>query len=303
MKRTLRRLFRDLALLPLIALLVYEFVAHLPVRRDDDAKRATVSAVQRELEDRLCVHEWDGFLCPWRDLLEGRPLAGDASSDLYDAPMILSALEGSLRLGGVALLLSLVFALAYAFARVLAPNVAVRQPLEWWPSLVYATPSFLLALLVATFTGISFDDDKRPFEWVASLVMAVGPGAFLGVVLFDALRTESGKPYFLTALARGRSHLAALRVHALPNAIPAVLDALPPVATSLLAGSFVVERLFNVTYLGFLYVEAARQKQLGVVVVTTTIFAALLLMVSNVVELVRHGLDPRRGARSPGAPS
>jgi oligopeptide transport system permease protein len=293
-----RRVLRDLSLVPLVALLVYEFVAHLPVRRDDDAKREVSSAVQRELEDRLCVHDWDGFLCPWRDLVDGRALAGDAASDLYDGPMILAALGGSLRMGLLALVIALVAGAAFALVRVTVRSRAARTGLEAVPALVYATPTFLLGLFVASFTGVSFDDEKRPYELVAALVMSVGPAAFVGVVLHDALVAESQKGYFTVARAKGLSRAAALRRHALPNALPALLDAFPPVATALLAGSFVVERLFNVTYLGFLYVEAARQKQLGVVVVTTTLFAALLVLVSLGVELVRLRVDPRARARA-----
>ena len=108
MNKLVLHVARDLALLPLIAILVYQFVVHLPVRQDVDAKRAVPSAVQQELEDRLCFREWDGFLCPWRDLIEGRPLAGDADSDLYDGPMIFGALLGSLRVGLFALVVALV---------------------------------------------------------------------------------------------------------------------------------------------------------------------------------------------------
>lgn len=298
MRRLLVRLARDLLLLPLIAVLVYEFVAHLPVRRDDDAKRAVSSAVQQELETRLCIHRWDGFLCPWEDLLAGRSLAGDASVDTYDARHLGRALAGSLRIGGLALVFALLVGTTFAFLRVVLARTPADQGLELWPTLVYATPSFLLALLVARFTSVSYDDDKAAFEPIAAAVIAIGPGTFVGVILHDALRAETVKPYFTTALAKGRTFFAALLGHALPNAVPAVLDALGPVATSLLAGSFVAEKLFNVTYLGYLYVDAARNKQLSVVVVTTTLFAAILVVVSLAVELVRLVLDPKKRAQA-----
>ncbi len=289
--RLLRRLGRDLLLVPLVALLVHTLVVNLPVREDGDAKVRVTAATQRELSERLCADRWDGFLCPWRDLMQGRALADDGGG-LYDARLLGHALAGSLRIGGLALLLSLAFALAFALTRSRPLPPWTTAMLDGWPSVVFATPTFLVALAVARFVGVSLDDDKRAFEPVAALVLSLGPGALFGVVLHGAVASESRRPYMATARAKGLSSRLALLRHALPNALPALLDALPPVATGMLAGSFVVERLFNVTYLGFIYVEAARQKQLAVLVVSTTLFAALLVVVSLATELAKAWLLP-----------
>ena len=118
----------------------------------------------------------------------------------------------------------------------------------------------------------------------------------MGVILAGALQSERQKPYMATAAAKGLRPLRALLFHALPNALPALLDAVTPVATSLLAGSFVAERLFNVTYFGFLYLYAAQHMELGIIVVATTVFASLLVAVSLGVELLRFAIDPRARA-------
>ena len=109
--------------------------------------------------------------------------------------------------------------------------------------------------------------------------------------------TELARDYVRTALGKGLSRAVVLRRHVLPNLIPALLDSLPPVATALLGGSFAAERVFGLPYFGQLYVSAVLQKQLAVVVVATTIFAALLVAVSVAVELVRLVVDPRARER------
>ena len=115
----------------------------------------------------------------------------------------------------------------------------------------------------------------------------------------DALETELARDYVRTALGKGLSPRAVLWRHVLPNVLPALLDAVGPVATALLAGSFAAERVFGLPYFGQLYVLAVLQKQVAVVVVATTVFASLLVAVGLVVELVRLGVDPRaREARS-----
>ena len=145
----------------------------------------------------------------------------------------------------------------------------------------------------ATRVGVSLGDDTACFEPRVALVVGAWPGAFLGTILGDALRAERERPYHAMALAKGRSPIGALLVHALPNALPALLDALPPVATALLTGSFAAEKLFNVTYFGFLYVHAALERQGALVVVATTAFAALLVAVTLVARLARLAVDPK----------
>jgi oligopeptide transport system permease protein len=96
-----------------------------------------------------------------------------------------------------------------------------------------------------------------------------------------------------TAASKGLAPGTVLRRHVLPNVWPALLDAIGPVATSLLAGSFAAERVFGLPYFGQLYVLAVLQKQVAVVVVATTVFASLLVIVGLVIEVLRFLVDPR----------
>lgn len=309
MRRLLLRLLRGVALVPLTALLAYHLVALLPLRADSDSKNEALRSVSRQLEADLGVGQPWGFLRPWQKLLSGERLGHGERS--YTGREVARALGGSLRIGGLGLLLALLLGTAYALARVAAQARAgasgvaraAEGALGLLPSLVYALPTFVLALLVALSTGLAAGDEERgAFEPVVALVLAVGPAAFVGTVLADALRAELARPYVLAARARGRTGAGAALSHALPNAALALLDALPPLATSLLAGSIVVEKLFNVTYFGFLYVDAARHKQLALVVVATTLFASLLLAVSLLTDVLRLLLDPRaRRAPAEGA--
>ncbi len=288
MKRLWLRVLRDLLLLPLTAFLVYQGVALLPVKAEGEQKESLSFLAEQQQRDLGVGQPW-GFVTPWKRLWEGERLGSGTRS--YNLEDLSRALAGSLRIGALALLLALLLGGGYALFRTLSTRAAAG--LELLPTLVYGTPSFILALVVAMGTGVSYDDDKAAFEPFAALVMAVGPGIFLGVILADALRQEAGKPYVVTARMKGWSVPQAVFRHALPNALPALFDALPPVATALLAGSFVAEKLFNVTYFGLLYVDAAKERQLGVIVVATTVFASLLILVSLSAELLKAAFNPR----------
>jgi len=82
--------------------------------------------------------------------------------------------------------------------------------------------------------------------------------------------------------------------------LPTLLDSIPPVATALLAGSFAAERVLGLPYFGQLYVLAVLQKQIAVVVVATTLFASVLVLVRLIVGLLRWLVDPRAREPVPG---
>lgn len=292
MKRALLRGLGGLLLIPLTAILSWTLVAALPLRTEGEAKTETLRSLRVQLEEDLGLGAPLGFLRPWEKLIAGERLGHGGRS--YSGAEIGRALLGSVRIGAMGLLLALLTGGAYALLRAHHRRAPLADALSALPPLIYATPGFVLALLVARTTGLAADDSEaRLYEPVAALVLAIGPAAFIGVVLHGALLQELERPYILAARARGLPERQVLLRHALPNASRAVLDSLPPLATSLLAGSFVVEKLFHLTYFGFLYLDAAQHRQLALVVVATTCFAAMLVSVSLVTDLLRALADPR----------
>jgi oligopeptide transport system permease protein len=290
MTRGWARLLRDLSLLPLTALLVYLLVMKLPYQHDTDVKNdvGLTQADQRKatLGDGSPLDAW----VPWSRLAHGD------SVSLHSVPFRPAELGHAVALSGtiglLALALALLWALAFAFVRVRWKGGPAAIGLELLPAVVFGSPAFLVALvavLLAQAAGVDFNESIA----LAAVTMAVAPGTFVGVVLSDALETERARPYFVTALAKGCTPTRALLKHALPNALPALLDAVGPVATSLLAGSFVAESFFQLKGFAFLYLDAARTVEPGVVVVSTTLFAALLIGVSLAVEVARRVVDPR----------
>lgn len=291
MTRIFLRIGRDLLLVPISAVLVYLLVVNLPFRQDSDRKIASSEndAAALRLEVLGSGQVWDAFV-PWKRLASGESvgLAGQP----FTATDLSRAAGLSLLLGLLALGLALAWALLLAVARVQLAGRKVGLVLEVIPGLVFGSPLFLLAVvaaLIALAVGVPFTGSHL----LAAAVMALGPGTFLGVVWSDALRAEAARPYFLAALARGCSRRRALLRHALPNALPALLDAAAPVASSLLLGSFVAENFFQLKGFGLVYLEAARRVDAGIVVVATTLFASVLILVSLTVELIRVFVDPK----------
>jgi oligopeptide transport system permease protein len=285
MRRLLLRLVRDLSLIPATAIAVYVLVMHIPYRGDMDPKHAVGGA-----ESPLGNGSIGGFVTLWERFAHGSSLS--VRGIPFTAGDFAQALGTSVGLGSGALAMALIGAAIFAVLRVQLSGRAAGRFLEIVPALVFGTPIFIFAVVMALL-GPLVDLPFSGSVLLASSCMAIAPCTFIGVVLSDALAVERERPYFATALAQGMTHREALVRHALPNALPAVLDAVSPVAVSLLAGSFVCETLFAVHGFGALYLNAAQTADPGVVVVATTVFAALLLSVSLVVELLRLVVDPK----------
>ncbi|MFY0579564.1 ABC transporter permease subunit [Cystobacter fuscus] len=282
------RLGRQLVLVPVVALASYFLMAALPLTSEDESKRQVPPEVLASYRRDLGLGEPLGFLRPWQKLVRGERLGTSAQGVTGDE--LAWKLSGSVGVGLVALVLALGWALAYALLRARWRRGRLAVLSDVLPAIAFGTPVFIPALLLAP--EVVERGHLLP-ELCAALVISVWPGVFLGTLVADALDTEMARDYVRTALGKGLSPRVVLWRHVLPNVLPALLDAVGPVATALLAGSFAAERVFGLPYFGQLYVLAVLQKQVAVVVVSTTVFASLLVVVGLAVEVVRLLVDPR----------
>lgn len=282
-----QRVLRQVLIVPIVALASYFLMAALPMPSDADAKKALSPELVQSYREDLGLGQPLGFLRPWEKLFAGERLGTSAQG--VTGSDILWKLSGSVIVGAIALGLAIVWALLFAWLRLRTTNRGGAIP-DGISAAAFGTPVFIPALLLAPYV---VEAGHLLPELAAALVISIWPGVFLGTLISDAMRTEARRDYVRTARGKGLPPPTVLFRHLLPNVVPALLDALPPVATALLAGSFAAERVFGLPYFGQLYVLAVLQKQLPVVVVATTLFALVLVAVRVAVESVRLWVDPR----------
>ncbi|MGA9524186.1 MAG: ABC transporter permease subunit [Myxococcaceae bacterium] len=263
-------------------------MAMLPLRVEDDSKRQLPTELIEAYRRDLGLDSTLGFLRPWEKLFSGERLGTSAQG--VTGEELLVKLGGSVGVGLVALVFAVIWALGWALLRVTVIERRWPSAGELVPAIAFGTPVFIPALLLAPSV---VEAGRFLPELAAAFVLSIWPGIFLGSLMADGLREELRRDYVRTARGKGLSLSGATRRHVLPNVLPILLDALPPVATAVLAGSFAAERVFGLPYFGQLYVLAVLQKQISIVVVATTLFASLLVVVTLFVELARWWVDPR----------
>lgn len=107
--------------------------------------------------------------------------------------------------------------------------------------------------------------------------------------MVDSLSTD----FIRTAAAKGAPRGTIIWRHAFPVAFLPVLSFLGPATAQAMTGSFVVEKVFGIPGLGQHFVNAALNRDIGLVLATVVTFSALIITFNILVDLMYAWLDPR----------
>ena len=102
-----------------------------------------------------------------------------------------------------------------------------------------------------------------------------------------------GQDFILTARAKGLSEFKVVVFHALRGGLIPVVSFLGPAIAGLLAGSFVVETIFNIPGLGRFYVQAAFNRDYTMILGTTVFFSFLIILFNLIADIAGAAMDPR----------
>ncbi len=152
--------------------------------------------------------------------------------------------------------------------------LVIASKLGWLPSAGWnggALPNLILPIVVLTLPQVAI---------ISRLTRA-------GMV--EVLRSN----YIRTARAKGLPENRIVRRHALRAAILPLVSYLGPAAAGLITGSLVVEKIFNLPGLGKFFVISALQRDYTVVMGMVIFYAALILILNLIADLLQAALDPR----------
>ncbi len=107
--------------------------------------------------------------------------------------------------------------------------------------------------------------------------------------MIESLRSN----FVRTARAKGLPDCRVVLRHALPPALIPVVNYLGPACAGLLTGSLIVERVFALPGLGKFFVISALQRDYTVVMGMVIVYAALILALNLLSDLIVAALDPR----------
>ncbi len=162
-----------------------------------------------------------------------------------------------------------------------------------------ATPSFVAAmLLILIFSvGLSWFPTsgwKGPEYWVLPTVaLALFPIAAIARYTRASMLEVTRRDYIRTAQSKGLMNRAVVIRHMIRNALIPVVTILGPVLAFLVTGSFIIESIFSVPGIGRYFVTAISQRDYGVIMATTNVYASVIALLNVVVDVLYAYIDPR----------
>ncbi|MEA2220241.1 MAG: peptide/nickel transport system permease protein [Solirubrobacteraceae bacterium] len=212
---------------------------------------------------------------------------------------LLDRLPATLELSSAATLLAVLLGLPLGMVAALRRNSALDQLTRGGALVAASIPSFWLAYLLIILFSVkldllpSFGYGGLDHLVLPALALGLGEAAFIARLARSTLLEVLGEDYITTARAKGLSERRVIGLHAMKNALGAVVTQVGLVFGYLFAYSVVVEVIFVWPGISRLAVEAITQRDYpmiqGFVVCSGTVF----ILVSLVVDLVYQLLDPR----------
>jgi len=153
------------------------------------------------------------------------------------------------------------------------------------------THMYTLDALIAGDPGTFWDAFKHLI--LPGVALGIAQFAFLVRLLRANLLEISREPFITVARGKGLRRWTAFRRHALPNAFLPTLTAGGLVLGEFLAGSVLVEKVFNWPGVGTLVYEAILKQDFAVVQTFILLSAVMFVIVNLVVDLLYAVIDPR----------
>jgi peptide/nickel transport system permease protein len=212
---------------------------------------------------------------------------------------ISTRLPSTLKLTGLATLLSLVFGIGLGVASSFLDRGPLARLVTLLQFAAVSMPSFWLGLILITIFSFRFgwfpatgDRDLRSLV-LPAITLALPAAAVIAQLLRDGIVETLAEPYIATARAKGLRERNVRLGHAVRNALIPVITVSGAIVGSLLTGSVVIETVFARPGVGRLAVMAITNKDLPVVQGVVLLAAATYLVVNLIVDLIYAVVDPR----------
>ena len=207
----------------------------------------------------------------------------------------------SIRLGGMALAMAIIFGIPIGIIAALKQNTIVDYTALFIATSGISVPSFVLAIfLIIIFASklhwidIVVDDWTQVKYWFMPMaVLGFGTLAYTARLTRSAMLEVMRQDYVRTARAKGLAERAVVFVHMLKNALIPVITILGPALAALVTGSFIIETMFSFPGMGRAYVQAIGQRDYSMIMGTTVIYALLVAVANLSVDLIYVLIDPR----------
>lgn len=172
---------------------------------------------------------------------------------------------------------------------------------------VMAVPSFFLGIMITIIFGlvlkwftpgkyVSYRDDFNGFIMYlipTAFAVAIPKIAMMVKFLKNSLIREMDSDYVRTAYSKGAGENRVLFCHVLRNGLMPAITLLGMIIAEIMAGSIVVEQVFNLPGLSAILVSSVSTRDYPVVQAIVVYIAFVVIITNCIVDILYHIIDPR----------
>jgi oligopeptide transport system permease protein len=160
-------------------------------------------------------------------------------------------------------------------------------------------PSIILGPVLVLIFGIWYEvlpvygwGDNPGDKILPTITLGTAYAAIFARLTRGGMLEILGQDYIRTARAKGLSEIRIVTIHALRGGILPVISFLGPAIAGLLAGSFVVETIFQINGVGRFYVQAAFNRDYTMILGTSILFTFMTLTFVLISDIAASFLNP-----------
>lgn len=241
----------------------------------------------------------------------GGAVRGDfGMSAQYNMPvsdLLGERLPVTLWLAALSFILILVISIPIGILTSKNKNGPADRLILWSCQTVMAIPPFFLGILITLVFGVilqwfipgNYISPDQSFGGFIGYLIAPAAAVSLPKIamvvrfLRSSVIREKDMAYVRTAKSKGLNDHEVLRGHILKNALIPVVTFLGMILAEVLAGSIIIEQVFNLPGMGRMLVVSISNRDFAVVQAIVLYIAAVVLITNAVVDVLYKYLDPR----------
>ncbi len=284
-----------------VVITVTFFVMHAVPGGPFVGEKATTPAVQAAMEakyglDKPVMVQYGTYLKDIVTKMDFGPSLKQRGRMVAD--IIGDGMRTSAKLGVIAACSSVVVGVVLGAIAALRRNKIIDRVIMVLTTAFVSMPSFIMgSLLLALFAiklGILPANGSTAKGLILPIItLALYPTAYITRLTRSSMLDVLGQDYIRTARAKGVSGPRIIFGHALKNSLIPVLTYFGPMLAYIVTGSLVVEQIFAVPGIGRAFVQSIINRDYPLVMGTTIILAALIIIMNLITDLLYKAVDPR----------
>ncbi len=212
--------------------------------------------------------------------------------------IIFDGMKTSAKLGLIAAVIALICGVILGSVAALRRNKIIDRIIMIITTAFVSMPSFIMGslLLIAFAINLKWfpaNGASKNGLVLPILTLSLYPMAYITRLTRSSMLEVLGQDYIRTAKAKGVSGMKIIFGHALKNSLIPVITYFGPMLAGIVTGSLVVEQIFAVPGIGRAFVNSITGRDYPLIMGTTIILAALIVIMNLIGDIMYKVVDPR----------